>query len=87
MRDLLFLQSVMRDFPFKFPWWLILFETRSRDIEIDSYDTNFLPFFLVPRPLISSDQMIIGYLLTNLTYHSFFSVMRDSFKKNLRDAR
>ena len=24
---------------------------------------NFLPFFLVPRTLISSDQIIIGYLL------------------------
>ena len=36
-------------------------------MKIDSYDTNFLPFFLVPRPLISSDQMILFY----------FSAIRD----------
>ena len=67
MRDLKFSQRVTRDFPLKFPLWLISFETRSRDIKIDSWDTNFLPFFLVSRPLISSDQMILFY----------FSVKRD----------
>ena len=62
MRDLLFSQRVTRDFPLKFPWWLMSFEARSRDwLIIDSYDTNFLPSFL-DLDLISSDQMIIGYL-------------------------
>ena len=47
MRDLLFSQRVTRDFPLKFPWWLMSFEARSRDwLIIDSYDTNFLPSFL-----------------------------------------
>ena len=34
----------------------------AETLKINSYDANFLPFFLVPRPLISSDQIIIGYL-------------------------
>ena len=47
MRDLLFSQRVTRDFPLKFPWWLMSFEARSSDwLIIDSYDTNFLPSFL-----------------------------------------
>ena len=59
MGDLQFSQRVTRDFPLKFSWWLISFETKSRDwLKIDSYDPNFLPLFLVPRPLISWDQMI-----------------------------
>ena len=33
MRDLLFLQRLTRDIPLKFPWWLISFETRSRDVK------------------------------------------------------
>ena len=36
-------------------------------MKIGSNGTNFLAFFLVPRPLISSDQMILFY----------FSVIRD----------
>ena len=38
----------------------------AETLKTDSYDTNFLPFFVVPLPLNSSDQ---------------FSVMRDSLKK------
>ena len=44
-----------------------------------------MPFFLVPRPLISSDQMIIGSdnrILANILF--YFSVMRDSLKKSAR---
>ena len=29
---------------------------KAETLKIDSYETNFLPFFLVLRPLISSDQ-------------------------------
>ena len=30
----------------------------AETFKIDIYDTNFLPFFLFPRPLISSDQTV-----------------------------
>ena len=70
MRDLLFSQRVTRDFPFIeisvmifdffFFFFKILFETRSRD----SYDTIFLPFLLVPRPLIS----LASHVLRRPTY-------------------
>ena len=45
------------------------------------------PFFLVPLPLISSDQMIIYRILVNVVdiLYNFF-VMRDSLKNNRRDA-
>ena len=61
MRDLLFSQAVMGGFPLKFQYHQKL-ETET--LKIDSYETkNLLFYFLVPPPLISSDQMIIGYLL------------------------
>ena len=40
--------------------------------KIDICDTNFLPFSLVPRPLISSDQMLIGYLLMSIIFYFIF---------------
>ena len=33
MRDLLFSQRVTRDFPLRFPSWLISFQTTSSDIK------------------------------------------------------
>ena len=33
----------------------------SRKLSLGAPDTNFLHFFLVPLPLISSDHMTIGY--------------------------
>ena len=54
----------------------------AETFKIHIYDTNFLPFFLFPRPLISSGQMLIGYLLMYIIfYFILFSVMRDSMKK------
>ena len=48
----------------------------AETFKIDMYDTNFLlPFSLVPRPLISSDQMLIGYLLM---YIIFYFIFRDA---------
>ena len=48
----------------------------AETFKIDMYDTNFLlPFFLVPRPPISSDQMLIGYLLM---YIIFYFIFRDA---------
>ena len=48
----------------------------AETFKIDIYDTNFLPFFLFPRPLISSDQMLIGYLLM---YIIFYFIFRDAW--------
>ena len=80
MRHLLFSQRVTRDFPLKFLWWLISFETKSRNIrKIDSYDTNFLPFLLVPRHLITSNE---NRILVNVVNILFFSVMRDSWRQS-----
>ena len=45
---------------------------------MDSYETNFLPFFLVTRTLIFSEQMIIVDVVNILFY---FSVIRDSLKE------
>ena len=69
------LLSVMRD---RAQAWCVIFLWNFRDgqnhskleaetLKTDSYDTNSLPFFVVPLPLNSSDQ---------------FSVMRDSLKKS-----
>ena len=64
--------SVMRDFTtitqrviflwnFRDGWYHLKLEAET--LKIQSYGTNFLPFFLVSRPLISSDQMIKACLL------------------------
>ena len=80
MRDLLFSQHVMRDFPLKFPWWLILFLTRHRDIKNRELLHQLLDLF--PRSsnsdfLRSNDNMILVNVVNILYY---FSVMRDSLK-------
>ena len=44
--------------------WMYIGSVVTRlDVSRQSYGTNFLPFIFVSRPLISSDQMIIGCLL------------------------
>ena len=81
MCDLLFSRRLSRDFLLKFLWWLISFETRSRDIKIDRYDTKFLPFFRVPQTsdfLRSNDNRILVNVVNILFY---LSVMRDSLNK------
>ena len=48
---------------------------KKQTLKIDSYDTGFLPFFLLSRPLISSDQMIIYTCLSRIT-PIFFKLSR-----------
>ena len=79
--------SVMRDWLFHNAW-RVIFLWNFRDFRhlkpeaealniLNSYDTRF---FLVSRPLISSDEMIIGYLLMSIIF--YFSERRYSIKKS-----
>ena len=89
MRDLLFSQRVTRDFPLNFRdgYYHLKLHVEAETLKIESYDTNFLSFSLVPRPLISSGQMIIYMILVNVVDILYnFSVMRDRLKNNRRDA-
>ena len=53
--------------------WMYIGSVVTRlDVSRQSYGTNFLPFFFVSRPLISSDQMIIGCLLMSLIFYFIF---------------
>jgi len=45
----------------------------AETLKIDGYDTSFLPFFLLSRPLISSDQMMIYTCLSRMTPIFFLS--------------
>ena len=51
----------------------------AETFKIDIYDTNFLPFFLFPRPLISPDQMLMYIIF-------YFPWCVIAWKKNRRDA-
>ena len=69
--------SVMGEFYFHNAWHAIFLwnfcagechlKQEAETLKIDSYDTSFLPFFLLSRPLISSDQMIIYTCLSRIT--------------------
>ena len=79
MRDLLFIQRVTRDFPLRFPWWLISFQTTSRDIKNTSLWQQLLAIFSrsSTSDFISSNDNRILVNVVNILFH--FSVMRDRF--------
>ena len=54
---------------FRDGWYHLKLEAEI--LKIQSYGTNFLPFFLVSRPLISSYQMVRGCLVVNILFHFF----------------
>ena len=79
MRDLLFIQRVTRDFPLRFPWWLISFQTTSRDIKNTSLWQQLLAIFSrsSTSDFISSNDNRILVNVVNILFH--FSVMPDRF--------
>ena len=74
MRDLLFSQRVTRDFPLKFPLWLISFETRSRHQLLALFSRSSTSDFLS-----SNDNRILVNVVNILFYFSMIGVMRDSY--------
>ena len=82
MCDLLFSQRWTHDFPLKFPWWLISFETRSRDIKNRWLLHHLLALF---SPSLTSDffrsndnRLLVNVVTVNILF--YFSVMCDSLK-------
>ena len=43
----------------------------AETLKIDSYDTNFLPFLLVPRHLITSNENRILVNVVNILFYFF----------------
>ena len=79
MRDLLF-SRVTLDFPWKFPWWLISFETRSRDRNRQLWH-QLLALF--PRhstsDFLRTNHNRILVDVVNILF--YFSVIRDRLKE------
>ena len=75
MRDLLFSQRVTRDFPLRFPSWLISFQTTSRDIKNTIFSRSSTSDF------IRSNDNRIPLNVVNILFH--FSVICDRFSPPL----
>ena len=64
MRDLLLSQCMMNDFPLTFLWWLISFETRSRDIKKRWSWHKLLALFLILQQNLSFPQIKLTSILS-----------------------